>query len=1039
MAGEPDVRVRLSAEGVAEVIAAFKKIQAELVATQAKAKAASAGAAGPTDFFSKLAGGAIDFKGALAGVSSAFAAVGLAITAVKLVEFAKAGVDAAEATEHLAQSLGVTVENLQALQVLGRSTGVDTGKMQQGFARLADRLADLRDGLPDVVQMFRQLGLAAKDFNGKDLAESMQRVAQAVADLPPEEQFRAMRDFFSDRQGSLLPFITALSQGKESLQDIVQRYKDLGLVLDGKVVKSAAKVGDAFGAMGQQLTNMAVQFVGSAAPGLVEALQNMLEIGAKNKDLFTDLGTIFGTIIVPVVNIVLIVIRTLTGLLGGTADALITLAKVAKDVATGKLDEAGKEIADNFQRNMHRASSIVRDDMVLVADTVRKLVNGPKDLAVEGDKRAVAGGGAKPKTPQEFKDGLDALKSAQEAELALLKAQNALKDEVSKEEFDKGLENLKVYYAERRQIITEESNRELEQLDAQIQKQKSNPDKAESAKAIDRLSQQKTLVQTRAALAQTQLDEKELSERKKLNARAVQIEQESAVDLERIFQQKITDITNRGTELELTLQQLGFSASAAAQQREGFTTRESSKVFFENALQTADRVFAELQTKRDVIQADIQAGLKSQVTGELEIVRLEQNRLPALRAVALELLKLGKATNDIDLTTKATEMVTQLDEVERHVKSAEFSFTKLKAAGIDALHAGVVEFLTTSTDQFHDLGSAALAAADQVVEALRRMAAEALATEIFSFLTHLVPGHASGGVVKKAGGGLVEGPGTETSDSVPALLSRGEFVVRASSVRKPGILPLLQRINTNVGQAVGRVVRKASGGLIGGRAEDAEHIPVPAAFAKPRRSPPGLAGGAPSPRSVASGSDLRNAKDLVPAAFATRFRTAFPKSRPMKRAAGGPVFGAGTETSDSVPAMLSRGEFVVRASSVRQPGVLPLLNQINFGHITHDDIAAFQRGVRARIDHRDFTRSMRTHFADGGLVAPLNSRMFDNRPGSSERSSSPAPAAHGKMRIELEPGLVIGHMKSPAGQAAWLEVLAKNRRTVQGIVLPGSR
>lgn len=37
-----------------------------------------------------------------------------------------------------------------------------------------------------------------------------------------------------------------------------------------------------------------------------------------------------------------------------------------------------------------------------------------------------------------------------------------------------------------------------------------------------------------------------------------------------------------------------------------------------------------------------------------------------------------------------------------------------------------------------------------------------------------------------AGGGFVEGPGSDTSDSIPAMLSDGEYVVRARSVRKLG-------------------------------------------------------------------------------------------------------------------------------------------------------------------------------------------------------------------------------------------------------------
>jgi hypothetical protein len=48
-------------------------------------------------------------------------------------------------------------------------------------------------------------------------------------------------------------------------------------------------------------------------------------------------------------------------------------------------------------------------------------------------------------------------------------------------------------------------------------------------------------------------------------------------------------------------------------------------------------------------------------------------------------------------------------------------------------------------------------------------------------------GLATGGLVGRfAGGGRVSGPGTSTSDSIPARLSAGEFVIRASAVQKYG-------------------------------------------------------------------------------------------------------------------------------------------------------------------------------------------------------------------------------------------------------------
>ncbi|KVP60808.1 phage tail tape measure protein [Burkholderia ubonensis] len=70
-----------------------------------------------------------------------------------------------------------------------------------------------------------------------------------------------------------------------------------------------------------------------------------------------------------------------------------------------------------------------------------------------------------------------------------------------------------------------------------------------------------------------------------------------------------------------------------------------------------------------------------------------------------------------------------------------------------------------------------------------------------------------------ATGGMVSGPGTSTSDSIPAMLSNNEFVVKAAAVRKPGVLRLLEAINS--GRDVG-FAKFANGGLVGGgRADNA--------------------------------------------------------------------------------------------------------------------------------------------------------------------------------------------------------------------------
>lgn len=54
----------------------------------------------------------------------------------------------------------------------------------------------------------------------------------------------------------------------------------------------------------------------------------------------------------------------------------------------------------------------------------------------------------------------------------------------------------------------------------------------------------------------------------------------------------------------------------------------------------------------------------------------------------------------------------------------------------------------------------------------------------------------------------------------------------------------------------------------------------------------------------------------------------------LHRADGGPIIGAGTSTSDSIPAMLSNGEYVLNAKAVKRVG-RPLLDAINYGHARH--------------------------------------------------------------------------------------------------------
>ncbi|MBO4168868.1 phage tail length tape measure family protein [Cereibacter azotoformans] len=74
---------------------------------------------------------------------------------------------------------------------------------------------------------------------------------------------------------------------------------------------------------------------------------------------------------------------------------------------------------------------------------------------------------------------------------------------------------------------------------------------------------------------------------------------------------------------------------------------------------------------------------------------------------------------------------------------------------------------------------------------------------------------AMAGGVKKAGGGLIQGPGTGTSDSIAAWLSNGEFVINAASTA--AWRPVLEAINADrSGSLMRQAPRFAAGGMVGG-------------------------------------------------------------------------------------------------------------------------------------------------------------------------------------------------------------------------------
>ncbi|AIP65756.1 tail protein [Burkholderia thailandensis] len=148
----------------------------------------------------------------------------------------------------------------------------------------------------------------------------------------------------------------------------------------------------------------------------------------------------------------------------------------------------------------------------------------------------------------------------------------------------------------------------------------------------------------------------------------------------------------------------------------------------------------------------------------------------------------------------------------RNAEDALVSFAtsgKLNFRGlVDSMIADLARFSARAamSQVFGTIGSAlGFGGVSDAVGALGGAASAAVGSNVYGF--HL------------ATGGAVWGPGTSTSDSIPAQLSNGEFVVRAAVVSQPGVRAHLERLN-----AGGRsgFARFAAGGLVGGSAGEGD-------------------------------------------------------------------------------------------------------------------------------------------------------------------------------------------------------------------------
>ena len=188
----------------------------------------------------------------------AAAAAGAAILgalALMIRETAKYGDEIAKA----AQQTNTSVEALSGLRYAADRAGVGFEELTMALARQSRAAREAADGVATYKDAYDRLGISVKDGQGtlKTSEQLFLETAEALSKLRgSQEQTALAMDIFGRSGAKLIPLFNA---GGEGIKKLMERAKELGLVMDEDTAKAAERFNDALADVKDSLKGAAIQ------------------------------------------------------------------------------------------------------------------------------------------------------------------------------------------------------------------------------------------------------------------------------------------------------------------------------------------------------------------------------------------------------------------------------------------------------------------------------------------------------------------------------------------------------------------------------------------------------------------------------------------------------------------------------------------------------------------------------------------------------------------------------------------------------------
>lgn len=808
-------------------------------------------------------------------VNGVLANLGVAVSVAGLTAMVKSAIDTGDALDEMSQRVGVSVETLSVWKPAAEQSGVSGESFEKGLRKLSTTMLEAATGSEDAARGFSAVGVEFKNQDGTLRAtdQVLLDLAERFKAMPDGAEKTALAvQLFGKSGAELIPF---LNQGRDGINELAAEMQALGVQMSSETAVQAGNFNDALDKLKLATTSIGNQIIASLLPALNDMAGGMVESAKQGgtlraildgvvlvlKTLALGAATVGKAFVALGEAIGAGVVAAVEALKGNTDGAKAIIADLKGNLVK-RLDELA-----SFRESLFDPKPIeVKAPKIQADPELLQRLTKPKASKPAQDTTGAQTTLMKAQLDAEFallKDGLarqqTALDAALEDRLVSVRAYYTQKTAIEQREVDAEIARKQQELARSQQVATTGKS-ENDRLRAKAEVAKAEADlitlnnrrtDIEQANARKAAQAEReladALAQAREELAQitgtaTDADRQAAIERSYRDLRA-RLAAESDADgvslVDRLINVKAAQANLAALEAQwrqVTERLRNAQEAIQTQQQAGLLTetqaRQQIVALQQQSATEMERLLPTMQQAAQAIGPDavirVQAWRNELDRTKLTVDEMAPlwNRIGESFGGALNGMITGAQTwrsalasifqqvADAFLQQIVIQPFQQWIAMQARMLALKLGFIQQEQTVDAAASAAKVAQKTTETTAVVSMDAAkagAGAAASQasipyVGPALAVAAMVAMVAAVMALL---------GGIKKFASGGLVSGPGSATSDSIPARLSAGEYVVRAAAVRQVGVAFLDSLNGLSAGPRFkGGELAFAAGGLV---------------------------------------------------------------------------------------------------------------------------------------------------------------------------------------------------------------------------------